>query len=140
MFIHIFFCKQKTAYEMRISDWSSDVCSSDLRRVLGRDDEPEMMPVVLSPLGEGLGIGRLRLRPEQLRLLPVPGDALALQVVEVGGERRRASALPDDARLDDRVAGSAGQEPVGLQGRALAASEAGAVSRADLAGARDPAA
>src|SRR3546814_4897595 len=27
-----FFCKQKTAYEMRISDWSSDVCSSDLSR------------------------------------------------------------------------------------------------------------
>src|SRR3546814_6512200 len=26
----IVFCKQKTAYEMRISDWSSDVCSSDL--------------------------------------------------------------------------------------------------------------
>src|SRR3546814_1244166 len=25
-----FLCKQKTAYEMRISDWSSDVCSSDL--------------------------------------------------------------------------------------------------------------
>src|SRR3546814_3961168 len=25
-----FFCKQKTAYEMLISDWSSDVCSSDL--------------------------------------------------------------------------------------------------------------
>src|SRR3546814_4546251 len=29
-----FFFKQKTAYEMRISDWSSDVCSSDLRKVL----------------------------------------------------------------------------------------------------------
>src|SRR3546814_5971024 len=29
----IFFFKQKTAYEMRISDWSSDVCSSDLQRV-----------------------------------------------------------------------------------------------------------
>src|SRR3546814_5759662 len=28
-----FFFKQKTAYEMRISDWSSDVCSSDLGRV-----------------------------------------------------------------------------------------------------------
>src|SRR3546814_2127996 len=28
-----FFFKQKTAYEMRISDWSSDVCSSDLRHV-----------------------------------------------------------------------------------------------------------
>src|SRR3546814_4407593 len=27
----IFFFKQKTAYEMRISDWSSDVCSSDLK-------------------------------------------------------------------------------------------------------------
>src|SRR3546814_3920271 len=32
-FIHLFFFffKQKTAYEMRISDWSSDVCSSDLK-------------------------------------------------------------------------------------------------------------
>src|SRR3546814_7285193 len=29
-FLVIFFFKQKTAYEMRISDWSSDVCSSDL--------------------------------------------------------------------------------------------------------------
>src|SRR3546814_4860608 len=28
-----FFVKQKTAYEMRISDWSSDVCSSDLKRL-----------------------------------------------------------------------------------------------------------
>src|SRR3546814_1615707 len=33
----VFFFKQKTAYEMRISDWSSDVCSSDLdRRVFAR--------------------------------------------------------------------------------------------------------
>src|SRR3546814_2591230 len=29
---NFFFFKQKTAYEMRISDWSSDVCSSDLHR------------------------------------------------------------------------------------------------------------
>src|SRR3546814_6609127 len=29
-FLFFFFFKQKTAYEMRISDWSSDVCSSDL--------------------------------------------------------------------------------------------------------------
>src|SRR3546814_2755132 len=29
-----FFFKQKTAYEMRISDWSSDVCSSDLRNIV----------------------------------------------------------------------------------------------------------
>src|SRR3546814_17623995 len=31
-FYVFFFFKQKTAYEMRISDWSSDVCSSDLKR------------------------------------------------------------------------------------------------------------
>src|SRR3546814_265474 len=31
MFVFFFFFKQKTAYEMRISDWSSDVCSSDLQ-------------------------------------------------------------------------------------------------------------
>src|SRR3546814_11800048 len=30
----IFFFKQKTAYEMRISDWTSDVCSSDLTTVV----------------------------------------------------------------------------------------------------------
>src|SRR3546814_9018217 len=30
LFYFFFFFKQKTAYEMRISDWSSDVCSSDL--------------------------------------------------------------------------------------------------------------
>src|SRR3546814_7670626 len=32
LFVLLFFFKQKTAYEMRISDWSSDVCSSDLAR------------------------------------------------------------------------------------------------------------
>src|SRR3546814_430308 len=44
-----FFFKQKTAYEMRISDWSSDVCSSDLKdgsilpaTTLGRDDAEDM--------------------------------------------------------------------------------------------------
>src|SRR3546814_4355282 len=31
---YFFFFKQKTAYEMRISDWSSDVCSSDLTGVI----------------------------------------------------------------------------------------------------------
>src|SRR3546814_1140528 len=30
----IFFFKQKTAYELRISDWSSDVCSSDLQQTV----------------------------------------------------------------------------------------------------------
>src|SRR3546814_772781 len=40
----IFFFKQKTAYEMRISDWSSDVCSSDLRVRRGDADLPEKCP------------------------------------------------------------------------------------------------
>src|SRR3546814_4407232 len=35
---YFFFFKQKTAYEMRISDWSSDVCSSDLLIVLAHGD------------------------------------------------------------------------------------------------------
>src|SRR3546814_3529688 len=39
-----FFFKQKTAYEMRISDWSSDVCSSDLSL------ETVLAPMVMSTL------------------------------------------------------------------------------------------
>src|SRR3546814_11132594 len=35
--MYCFFFKQKTAYEMRISDWSSDVCSSDLLKLQGED-------------------------------------------------------------------------------------------------------
>src|SRR3546814_2251903 len=37
-FFLFFFFKQKTAYEMRISDWSSDVCSSDLLDRVVADD------------------------------------------------------------------------------------------------------
>src|SRR3546814_10273240 len=36
-----FFFKQKTAYEMRISDWSSDVCSSDLAHARGKMRRPK---------------------------------------------------------------------------------------------------
>src|SRR3546814_7729470 len=36
LLLWVFCCKQKTAYEMRISDWSSDVCSSDLVGALRR--------------------------------------------------------------------------------------------------------
>src|SRR3546814_16396685 len=39
----VFFFKQKTAYEMRISDWSSDVCSSDLGRQLEHDEPDEVV-------------------------------------------------------------------------------------------------
>src|SRR3546814_19396719 len=39
---YFFFFKQKTAYEMRISDWSSDVCSSDLAGPLGQSFGKEL--------------------------------------------------------------------------------------------------
>src|SRR3546814_1874385 len=63
-----FFFKQKTAYEMRISDWSSDVCSSDLlvvltvyglqRSVRGESHlSPFILALILVFLGySGLGI------------------------------------------------------------------------------------
>src|SRR3546814_7623673 len=38
--LFFFFLKQKTAYELRISDWSSDVCSSDLERPLAPENFP----------------------------------------------------------------------------------------------------
>src|SRR3546814_6292385 len=47
VFFFFFVFKQKTAYEMRISDWSSDVCSSDLRggvRQCGRPLPDELVP------------------------------------------------------------------------------------------------
>src|SRR3546814_17842202 len=50
----IFFFKQKTAYEMRISDWSSDVCSSDL----DMGDNLNIHPVTL-PLYIGSQLGFL---------------------------------------------------------------------------------
>src|SRR3546814_4999865 len=47
--LFVFFFKQKTAYEMRISDWSSDVCSSDLKANLWATIGPEVAGgVVLS--------------------------------------------------------------------------------------------
>src|SRR3546814_1795769 len=57
--ISVFFVfKQKTAYEMRISDWSSDVCSSDLRLIGDRKIGPDA--------DKG---GSRRIRPEWLSAL-----------------------------------------------------------------------
>src|SRR3546814_4736614 len=51
----IFFFKQKTAYEMRISDWSSDVCSSDLFGDFRRDlsNVRQVIDRVFLPSGGG---------------------------------------------------------------------------------------
>src|SRR3546814_16283183 len=43
-----FFFKQKTAYELRISDWSSDVCSSDLSRARSPAPPPKQSPATSS--------------------------------------------------------------------------------------------
>src|SRR3546814_2097076 len=51
-----FFFKQKTAYEMRISDWSSDVCSSDL------------LPIIYSDSGNKVGAYLLLEPTEQSRV------------------------------------------------------------------------
>src|SRR3546814_5552112 len=48
-----FFFKQKTAYEMRISDWSSDVCSSDLAPPAGVDHDAELVGVLLEAVADG---------------------------------------------------------------------------------------
>src|SRR3546814_19857161 len=42
LFCLFFFFKQNTAYELRISDWSSDVCSSDLHHVIGGQHAEEV--------------------------------------------------------------------------------------------------
>src|SRR3546814_10120351 len=64
LFCFFFFFKQKTAYEMRISDWSSDVCSSDLLTVgsevladLGLGD----LPIAAIAKGPDRGAGRERI-------------------------------------------------------------------------------
>src|SRR3546814_7576220 len=65
----VFFVKQKTSYEMRISDWSSDVCSSDLRLAARRDAVAggieelrkivaDEIATVLRPVAEPLDIDR----------------------------------------------------------------------------------
>src|SRR3546814_8971565 len=68
--IILFFFKQKTAYEMRISDWSSDVCSSDL-----------------IAMGEGGAVttndGRLADRLRRLRAHGMVRDAALLQNAEL---------------------------------------------------------
>src|SRR3546814_9565066 len=53
----VFFFKQKTAYEMRISDWSSDVCSSDLAGQRVELVHAGDQPVALADIGRGRGLG-----------------------------------------------------------------------------------
>src|SRR3546814_5129411 len=85
LYFFFFFFKQKTAYEMRISDWSSDVCSSDLPsspRSCAFDDRFLVVLLVIPVTAARSGGGRIR------------GLAAACAVVardEIGRESCRAS-------------------------------------------------
>src|SRR3546814_7204750 len=80
VFLLFFFFKQKTAYEIRISDWSSDVCSSDLfegfdgahdlARGLGADRNRHAGMGAQKRLGEAAGFRRRR-RDDAKAELPV---------------------------------------------------------------------
>src|SRR3546814_19055515 len=94
-----FFFKQKTAYEMRISDWSSDVCSSDLPLVGLRRARDLHRQVVLAPL------------PQGLRHLERVGREVALRVTEVG------AVEPHVALVEEPVEGPPGASAVGGSGR-----------------------
>src|SRR3546814_4699395 len=66
-----FFFKQKTAYELRIRDWSSDVCSSDL--AMARGEGPARSTVALGCAG--WGAGQLEYELTENSWLTVPADA-----------------------------------------------------------------
>src|SRR3546814_13252576 len=60
-YLYFFFFKQKTAYEMRISDWSSDVCSSDLWRLLiGPNVPEEEFRAIAATAAPGITVERAR--------------------------------------------------------------------------------
>src|SRR3546814_10323749 len=83
-----FFFKQKTAYEMRISDWSSDVCSSDLQLYAERDQEAQRRELAMASTGLEVGAA-----PAQSITLedgtPAPGEELpSVQGIDRSEERR----------------------------------------------------
>src|SRR3546814_13896800 len=94
-----FFFKQKTAYEVRISDWSSDVCSSDLVRCSNgaRPAEADSVKAALATAQAGVaGRGRAFLRPSGTEpvvrvTVEADDDALVQSTLEalVRSEERR---------------------------------------------------
>src|SRR3546814_9022303 len=75
-YVFIFFVKQKTAYDMRISDWSSDVCSSDLLYAA------PMGPLLTTISGMLQRLSGDRLDPEEarIRVIALFGQAFAFRV------------------------------------------------------------
>src|SRR3546814_4450464 len=79
--------KQKTAYEMRISDWSSDVCSSDLIGAIGLSGEIGGIPI-LRISDSGVRITRDRL--ERLPIEGVEGVEIVLSIDDCSIEGGRS--------------------------------------------------
>src|SRR3546814_6864622 len=75
--LFIFFFKQKTAYEMRISDWSSDVCSSDL---IEEEDIVWVQDYHFLPLGERLRAQGVRNRIGLFLHIPWPPTRLLVSL------------------------------------------------------------
>src|SRR3546814_15627180 len=95
----LFFFKQKTAYDVRISDWSSDVCSSDLCFCRsGFSRELLLRPLPLRRQGEaGRGLRRTRCNyPQASRepTQPLPNPPLPPQGRELLQERLQPRVLP----------------------------------------------
>src|SRR3546814_7347689 len=77
MYVCFFFFKQKTAYEMRISDWSSDVCSSDLQQPFGQ--VPFLSEGELDMFESGAGLLHLARKSEKLMPRDAVGEAETVQ-------------------------------------------------------------
>src|SRR3546814_17609515 len=97
--IYVFFFKQKTAYEMRISDWSSDVCSSDLlTHQFGRQQLVELGVVKVAALDAGGGTVVVAARDQDK---PVVQQAVAALDALAGAVRpARRRDLPGLGLLD----------------------------------------
>src|SRR3546814_1589247 len=89
VFLRFFFFKQKTAYEMRISDWSSDVCSSDLcsrTAPVRRSRKPEFSALPGFPPRGDRGVARKRVGAF---VVGVAGMALDPHPLDPRSEERR---------------------------------------------------
>src|SRR3546814_1986207 len=94
--ICVFFFKQKTAYEMRISDWSSDVCSSDLADVIDVHIRPRDIDAIEDDLAAGRGFQPVA--AAQHAALAGPGrtydaDQFARQNLQVNAAQNRQIAI-----------------------------------------------
>src|SRR3546814_4685379 len=95
LFVFFFFFKQKTAYEMRISDWSSDVCSSDLAGLVHCVEKRIVSPVGSAVMGQshkGVGPGITDAVAERHHALPQPTNSRGGKLHIAGKEHRAWSS------------------------------------------------